>query len=197
MLWDNEHQLHSSLSKKNELERALQFGLHGTPEIKSAEKKKFLGVFREQVMAVITQQQVKEPIIYTEVIRALKDVRSARLIINGSLEREVTRKYRDLAEKMAKPYKVVYDPDTPRESAALVVASDQAINLATIDAENRQEKLLRLGLPAPLIQSAGKKVCQECVKRIRAADPEELINYKTLAWTDAIMGEHCPAHSED
>jgi uncharacterized protein YueI len=178
---------------KTELERTALSSLHGPPELKKQEKRKYLGVFRENVMIRLSMQQVKEPGVYPEVLQSLRDKRSAVLIANGMIDTAITKKYQALARKTGKSYKVVagdeYDPD-----AGIVVASRDAVNREKVEPENRTLRLRRLGATDRLIQSAGKKVCRRCLQQILAADPTEQINYKTIGLIDRIAGDTCPAH---
>jgi uncharacterized protein YueI len=183
-------------TNKSELEKALTAGIHGAPEIKKDEKRHYLGVFREQVIAILSTKQIKEAVIYPEIAQALKDKRSAKLIINGSINNCFTKKYQLLSKKSNKPYTVVADPDYA-ENTGLVIASNEAVDIEHVDIEDREGRLRKLGTPETLIQSAGKKVCAECLQQILKIDPREKINYDELTWIERIMGEDCPAHDKD
>jgi uncharacterized protein YueI len=183
-------------TNKSELEKALTAGIHGAPEIKKDEKRHYLGVFREQVIAILSTKQIKEAVIYPEIAQALKDKRSAKLIINGSINNCFTKKYQLLSQKLNKPYTVVADPDYA-ENTGLVIVSNEAVDIEHVDIEDREGRLRKLGTPETLIQSAGKKVCAECLQQILKIDPREKINYDELTWIERIMGEDCPAHDKD
>lgn len=181
--------------KKSELEQTLLAGIHGAPELKADEKRKYLGIFREQVMAFLTEKQVKEPGIYTQVLQALQDSSANLLILNGTVGAIFTEKYKALAEKFKRPVKVVvgteYSPDT-----GLVVASTSAVNFEKIEFEPRSARLGKLGLDEALINSAGKKICRDCLQKILSIAPSEQVNYHELGLLDRIMGDTCPAHED-
>lgn len=193
---DSEREAVQAFSNKSELEQVLTAGIHGAPELKKDEKRQYLGVFREQVLAILSTKQIKETVLYSEIAQALEDKRSAKLIINGGINNRFTKKYKLLARKLNKPYTVVSDPDYA-QTTGLVVASDEAVDIEEVSIEDRALRLRNLGVPDTLIQSTGKKVCAECLQHILNIDPQEKINYDELTWLDRITGEHCPAHAED
>lgn len=182
-------------NQKDALEQTLLAGLHGGPEIKPEEKQAYLGVFREQVIAFLTQEQVKEPAIYPEISEAMKHEKFQKLIINSQLAAHYTNKYQMLARKNQKAYTMVSDSGFA-QAAGLVVASGEAVDIENIAISDRQLRLKKLGVAEKLIASAGKKICGNCLKNILTLDPREAINYSELTWLDRITGERCPAHED-
>lgn len=180
----------------SELEQVLYNGIHGSPEIKKDEKQQFLGLFREQVIVLLSTKQVKETAIYPEIVQALKDRRSAKLIINGSIDILFRRKYQLLSKKLNIPFSVVFDPDYAK-STGLVIADDNAVNIHNVTIEERNIRLRNLGAWESLIQAAGRKICPDCLRQIITIDPHEEINYDELTWIERILGDHCPAHDKD
>lgn len=182
-------------NQKDALEQTLLAALHGGPEIKPEEKQAYLGVFREQVIAFLTQEQVKEPAIYPEISEAMKHEKFQKLIINSQLAAHYTNKYQMLARKNQKAYTMVSDSAFV-QAAGLVVASSEAVDIENIAISDRQLRLKKLGVAEKLIASAGKKICGNCLKSILTLDPQEAINYSELTWLDRITGERCPAHED-
>lgn len=182
-------------NQKDALEQTFLAGLHGGPEIKKEEKQAYLGVFREQVIAFLTQEQVKEAAIYPEISEAMKHDKFQKLLINSRLDAHYTNKYQILARKHQKAYTMVSDSGYA-QAAGLVVASSEAVNIENIAISNRQLRLKKLGASEKLIASAGKKICEHCLKNILAIDPREVINYSELTWLDRLMGERCPVHED-
>ena len=183
----------STWAQKDDLEQAIMVGIHGAVEFKHDEKVLYLGEFKENVLILLSQQQVTEVALYPEVIEALQDQRATKMIINGNVNISFTEKYKKLAEKMNKPYTVRGDSDFKGETALLVI-SDEAVEIQVIKVQNRSQRLIELGLSSALINSVGKKVCKECLKQILEADPKEAVNYNELTFLDRIGGESCPAH---
>jgi uncharacterized protein YueI len=192
---DDEREFLQVWHNKSELEQVLATGLHGPPEIKKDEKRQCLGVFREQVIALLKTKQIKEAAIYPEIGQALKDSRCSEMIINGGIDSCFIKKYQLLAKNMHKHYRIVSNPDYA-EQTALVIVSAEAVDIKNIEIEDRDIRLRRLGASDALIQAAGKKVCEDCLTQIIAIDPAENINYDELTWLDSIAGEHCPVHDK-
>ncbi|MDF2570991.1 MAG: hypothetical protein K0R55_2595 [Sporomusa sp.] len=182
-------------NQKSHLEQTITAGLHGIPEIKKEEKCTYLGVFREQVITYLTQNQVSEAAIYPEVKQALSYEKFHKMILNGNMEHHFINKYQLLAKKLQKAYTVIVTSDYD-EAAGLVVASTEAIELENIVVTDRTITLQKLGVPDKLIASAGKKVCKKCLNTIANIAPQEQINYSQLTWIDRLAGDHCPAHDD-
>ncbi|WP_378954374.1 DUF1694 domain-containing protein [Pelosinus sp. sgz500959] len=183
----------SNWARKDNIEQALMVGMHGITEFKHDEKVYYLGEFKENVIRLLSQQQVAEVVIYPEIIHALKDKRATKMIINGSISIRFIEKYEKLARKMHKPYIVRSEPEF-KGSTGLMVISDEAIETQIITVEDRSVRLKRLGMPSALINAVGKKVCKKCLQQILEVDPAEESNYNELTLLDRIGGEHCPAH---
>lgn len=181
------------MEKRNELEQALLIGIHGEPEVKHDERIYFLGEFKERIIKRLSISQVNEPIIYSEIRQALQDDKAVKLILNGNISSAVTGKYRELAAEMNKLCTVRSDSEFKGDTGLLVV-SNEAVSAGDISVEERTVRLKRLGMPLLLIQSAGKKVCDQCLHTISNIDKSELINYEELTWMDRLSGDTCPAH---
>lgn len=181
------------MEKNNELEQALLIGIHGEPEFKRDERIYFLGEFKERIIRKLSIAQVNESVIYFEIRQALQDEKAVKLILNGNISSSATGKYRELAIKMNKLCTVRSDSEFKGDTGLLVV-SDEDVNEEEINVEERTTRLRRLGMPLLLIQSAGKKVCDQCRHVISDIDKNELINYEELTWMDRFVGDTCPAH---
>ncbi len=181
--------------KKSEIERLIFSGLHGAPQPNADEKRRYLGLNREQVMAVLFDHQVKEPAIYIEVANAIKDPRAAIMILNGSIDVIFTAKYKTLAAAAGLHVTTVSGPEYS-PATGLVVASDAAVDLEIIECGSRSSRLRSFGISDALIKCAGKKVCRKCFGLIKSKVPAEAINYKQLNLIDSLTGEYCPAHGD-
>lgn len=180
---------------RSEIERVIISGLHGAPEFKSDEKRKYLGIYREQVMAILFDHQVKEPAIYTEVVDTIKDPRASIMVLNGSIESTFTEKYKTLADASHLHVMTVSGPEY-YPTTGLIVASDSAVDFDKIECRPRNARLRSLGISDALAKSAGKKVCRKCFRVIKLKAPSETINYKQLSLIDRLTGEACPAHGD-
>lgn len=183
----------SNWAKKDNIEQALMTGIHGVVEFKHDEKIYYLGEFKENVLRLLSQQQVAEAAIYPEVIDALQDKRAKKMIIDGNINISFIEKYKKIAGKVNKPYTVRSDPEF-KGATGLLVISDEAVDIQVITVEDRNQRLKGLGVPSDLIKSVGKKVCKDCLEQILEVDPKEVVNYHELTFLDRIGGEKCPAH---
>jgi len=177
--------------RHNELEQTILTGIYGQPEIKREERNRFLGEFRERVLKRLSKKQVAEPGIYPEVINALEDENAEKMVIHGDIPYNQARKYEKLAREMQKSCSIIHDPGFKGDTG-LVVVSSSAVDIENIDVEDRALKLKRLGVPEPLIHSAGRKVCKSCLDKIQKVDPGEASNYTMITFLDHLWGEHCP-----
>ncbi len=176
--------------EKSELEKALVTGFYGAPQLKPEERNQYLGTFRERIIKLLTKKQVVEPVIYSEILEALKDKRAVKLIINGEINSCFTDKYEKLAEGLQKPYTILHDPDLKGETG-LIVVSDDAVDIENIHVEDRETRLKKLGIPPELIHAAGEKICKDCFDKIVKAAPNEAGNYQLITFKDRFWGEEC------
>ncbi|MBA3924916.1 YueI family protein [Listeria rustica] len=102
-------------------------GIHGAKEINPAERKKYLGTFRERIEIQMSKQEVFQKYCTKELEQEMKDHPKAKLLLNGSISYEILRSYIMLAEKHKMPFSIVAreDDDTP---IGLVLAEDHEIN---------------------------------------------------------------------
>lgn len=177
---------------KSEQEKILSNSMHGSPELKYDEKIHYLGEFKERVIRFLTKKQIEEHSIYPEIIDALKDKRSVKMIINGSIASYFSGKYENLARELGKPCKVISNPKFKGE-VGLVIVGDDAVDIEEINVIDRETRLSKLGLPKALINAAGKKICSHCLEKVIYADPNEAINYKKLTRLDRFLGDSCEA----
>lgn len=180
-------------SGKSELERTLQAGIQGAPQLKKEETTHYLGEFRERVLRVLTRSQVGESILYPEIEEALSHPKAKLLVLHGDQMEQAVSKYQKLAE--SKGVAVTYRRDEGFSGdIGLVVASNQAVDAEGVEVEDRQERLLRKGLTEQLIRAAGQAVCKDCYARVRHAAPEELKHYRQMNPLSRLFGEKCPGH---
>lgn len=118
------------MSNKN-VDDILQQGIFGAKELKPAERKKYLGTFRERVVAVLTQGQIREKTIYRELIKRMKTYNESTLLLNADIDYEYLKKYVDAAVENKIPYKLVMNKESETE-IGLVLAVEDAIDLEDI-----------------------------------------------------------------
>lgn len=109
------------------LDDYLQQGMYGQKEIKPDERRKFLGTLRERVVIALTQAQVREENIFTEVEEPLKSNRDATLLLNGNIDYAHLSKYIKLASKYKAEYTIVTNKEHNSE-IGLVLAQEHAVD---------------------------------------------------------------------
>lgn len=109
------------------LDDYLQQGMYGQKEINPDERRKFLGTLRERVVIALTQAQVREENIFTEVEEALKSNRDATLLLNGNIDYAHLSKYIKLASKYNAEYTIVTNSEHNSE-IGLVLAHEYAVD---------------------------------------------------------------------
>ena len=179
------------MDSETKLEKVIEQGIYGPPELRREEKNKYLGVFRERILIALTKEQVEEPGVYPEVISALRDVRASKLVMRRDVDLIRARDYLDLAKKMKVAFKRVDLPGL-KGDIGLVIASSSGIDVPDILTKDRKSRLLELGLSKSLIQAVGKKICVNCWNKLATNYPEELVNYRRITWIDSITGTKCP-----
>ena len=128
----------------------IQQGIYGPRETKPDERRKFLGTIRERIVIALTQEQVREKGIYSEVEDAIKENRKARLYLNGNINYKVLTKYTKIASKYKVSYTFVTNNNHNSE-IGLVLAYDDAID--------KEEIYVKRANPNPVVQpqSSNKK----------------------------------------
>ena len=180
---------------KSKLEKIVEEGLYGKPEIKKEEKKRFLGEFEERVIRYLTYDQVVEPGTYPQILEAIKDSVAHKLIIDRRVENKRAQDYIELARENNLQFKRVDSPDF-KGDIALVVVSDREIDVENREVKNRQESLKSRGISDSIIKNAGKKLCDDCWQELKEKAPEELINYQKMSWLDKVTGNKCVCQQE-
>ncbi|KAB7672454.1 YueI family protein [Bacillus sp. B1-b2] len=109
------------------LDDYLQKGMYGAKETKPEERRKFLGSLRERVVIALTQAQVIEKKVYTEIEEAIKSNSGAKLYLNGHLDYSYLSKYMKVANQLKMEYTIVTNKDGDSE-IGLLIAYDHAID---------------------------------------------------------------------
>lgn len=183
----------SGFAAKSPLERSLQVGIHGAPELRREEKTHYLGEFRERVLRMLTRSQVGDPVVYPEIEAAIRDPRAAFLVVHSEISEKALGKYKKLAEQNGKPVTARSEPDFYEETG-LVVVSRSAVDAEQVEVESREDRLLKRGLPEQLIHAAGQAVCKDCYEKVQELAPEESKNYRLISPISRLFGENCPGH---
>ena len=175
---------------KSKLEKKVEEGLYGRPEIKKEEKNRFLGEFKERVIRYLDYKQVEEPGTYPEILEAIRHPQAKKLIIDRRVDDERARDYIALARENELQFKRVDSPKFEGQTG-LVVVSKQAVEIKNRKVMDRKERLQKLGISDRIIKNAGRKLCAACWQELEEKAPQELINYQKMNLLDKIGGTSC------
>jgi len=109
------------------LEDYLEKGIYGEKQIKPAEKKKFLGTFRERIIIALTKSQVMEKDVYPEVVHSIKKYSKATLLVNGDISYPAISKYIQIAKTNGISFSIVNN-HTSSTNIGLVLTLNEAID---------------------------------------------------------------------
>lgn len=123
------------MSKKSELEKTIAAGLHGAPELKPEEKRRFLGFFRERVIQAITFQQLRSKDGLNVMLEALKDRRAVELLIHQEA-RAAAMPLIVEARRRGVDFTIVSNPNFVGDIAAALVAA-HAVDVPVLYAESQ------------------------------------------------------------
>lgn len=118
---------------KSELERTIAAGIHGTPQLKIDEKRRFLGQFRERVIQALTFKQLSTSDGYKAIEAALRHPQAASLIIHNQA-RTAAMKYIAAAQKQGVNFTISNNPKFIGD-VALVVAATDAVDIPKLMCE--------------------------------------------------------------
>lgn len=105
----------------------LEKGMYGAKEINPAEKKKYLGTYRERVLVALTKEEVLSQQFLPELEKAILESPDSKLLLNGLLHYNSMRPYIKLAEKCKHEFSIVSRLEGETD-LYLVLACQKAIN---------------------------------------------------------------------
>lgn len=119
--------------KGDDLEKAVFVGVHGTPELRPDEKRRFLGFFRERVIEAVTVQQIRTKEGLQAMKKALQDPRGVELVIHQDVRSAAMPLILE-AQKKGLDFTIVGDPNFIGDVAVLLAAKD-AVDIPRLTSE--------------------------------------------------------------
>ncbi|NMA60521.1 MAG: YueI family protein [Firmicutes bacterium] len=120
-------------NQQDDLGRTLSAGIHGTPELRPDEKRRYLGFFRERVIQAVTYDQIRTKEGLGVMLEALKDKRGIELVIHQDA-RGAAMPLIVQAKRQGLDFTIVSNPNFIGEVAVVLVAKD-AVDVAQVWAE--------------------------------------------------------------
>ncbi|MCA0989126.1 YueI family protein [Guptibacillus algicola] len=111
-----------------EIKQALDAGIHGTPELKPAEKALYLTTFRERVYVALTKRQVAQKEVYSAVKNFMKQSDDLVLLLNGDLSYSMLSKYIKEASKASASFTIINDKETDTPLGLVLASKETAVN---------------------------------------------------------------------
>ncbi|MFW5981386.1 MAG: YueI family protein [bacterium] len=176
--------------KKSKLEEKVIEGLYGKKEFKKEERNNYLGEYEERVIRYLSKEQVLEKGTYPEILAAIRSPEADKLIIDRDIDIKAANDYIKLAKKNNLTFKRVDSPDF-KGDIALVVVSDDAVEVAEKKVLSRTERLQAKGISDKIIENPGASLCSKCWQDLAEKAPEELKNYKKISFIDKLTGTTC------
>lgn len=156
------------------------------------ERNQFLGIYKERVLVALTEEEVKERLIYPEVKKALEKVVATKMVLTRRVDMKYLKKYINLANMYKVDCKIV-DGLSYVGNISLVVSADDAVDIKRNPVvKSRLEIIKDRGMPLAYYEALGKKVSKRYLKIIKKLLPELLDQYKELTFFDRLCGEKCP-----
>lgn len=126
-----------SSKKSSELEKTVRTGIHGTPQLRPDEKRRFLGFFRERVIQAVTFDQLRNRDGLQVMTSALKDPRGVELVIHKKARAQAMPLIVE-ARKTGLDFTIVSNPNLVGNVAVLLVAKD-AVDVPLLYSEQDEE----------------------------------------------------------
>ena len=156
------------------------------------ERNQFLGIYKERVLVALTEEEVKERLIYPEVKKALEKIVATKMVLTRRVDMKYLKKYINLANMYKVDCKIV-DGLSYVGNISLVVSADDAVDIKRNPiVKSRLEIIKDRGMPLAYYDALGKKVSKRYLKIIKKLLPELLDQYKELTFFDKLCGEKCP-----
>ena len=118
---------------KNELEKTVAVGIHGAPELRPEEKRRYLGSFRERVIQAVTFEQLRTKAGLQVMVEALQDPRGVELLIHDAARGTAMPLIAE-ARRRGVDFTIVSNTDFVGDVAAALVAAD-AVDIPELYAE--------------------------------------------------------------
>lgn len=124
----------SNWNDKSELEKTVAAGIHGTPQLKAAERRRHLGFFRERIIQAVTFDQIKTRAGIAGINSALKDARADELVIHNKARMAAINCIAE-ARKAGVDFTITSDPKLIGD-IAVIVAAKTAVTVDGLLADN-------------------------------------------------------------
>ncbi|NMA83915.1 MAG: YueI family protein [Epulopiscium sp.] len=179
------------MQQEDKLQQYLQQGILGTPELKREERQQYLGQFRERVLKIMRQNELRDPRYIDGMIKAFDDPRAYRLYIRTDEQLQGTLEFSKLtraAQSKKLPFSFV-DRATYQGDIAIVLVAEDAVDEVGIEIKISD-------LPLAFYQHLGKTICKDCYEKIQKEFPVYEGKFKKAGFWQKLFGYQCPIEEE-
>ena len=172
------------MDEKNQLERYIDFALLGTPELKTAERRNWLGEFREKIVFALTSEQVQRDDALQLVEEKMKDHRVDALIVKGQVNQDIAGKLMTICQRTGKDYRSINRPDL-KGDIAMVLVSNDAVDI--------EEVLLDTSalLSDTFYHATSNKLCKKHMEELKKQYPQFENRFEEIGLLDKMIGTKC------
>ncbi len=121
------------------LQDYIENGLYGPKELNPAEKKKFLGTYRERVIVALNKNEVLSKNMIPELEKKILAYKDSKLLLNGSLGYSLLRPYIQLAEQNKHEFSIVSREEDDTD-IYLVLADKKEVNIEDVQLHAEQKE---------------------------------------------------------
>lgn len=122
----------------DELQKHLDHGRYGAPNLKPDEQRQYLGTFRERCLLSMTVAQMEQPELKKLLDQHLTAFAGYSLLINGAIPENLQSEYIQLASQHHFPFTIVTASEQyEAQSIGLLIVATEAVAVTDIDIEKQ------------------------------------------------------------
>ncbi|WP_088809603.1 MULTISPECIES: YueI family protein [Listeria] len=114
-------------------------GLYGPKELNPAEKKKYLGTYRERVIVALNKSEVLSKKMLPELEEKVLTYEGSKLLLNGALGYALLRPYIQIAERTKHEFSIVSREEEDTD-IYLVLADTKEVNIEDVHLHAEQKE---------------------------------------------------------
>ncbi|EIA19531.1 YueI family protein [Listeria fleischmannii] len=118
----------------------IENGIYGPKELNPAEKKKYLGTYRERVIVALDKSEVLSKKMLPELEQKIIAYKDSKLLLNGALGYSMLRPYIQIAERTKHEFSIVSRGESDTD-IYLVLADTKEVNIPDIHLHAEQKEV--------------------------------------------------------
>lgn len=157
------------------------------------QKARYLGEYRERIIAALNDDQILEDDLYPEIVEAMKDPRAKYMKMRRDLGLKFLKPYILEAEKLDFRYELI-DGLSYTGKIGLVIVTDQSLDNEEEEVviKDVDQDFLDVGLGYEFSKNQGKRICNNCYIKLEDKLPSYKEKFKKINFLDKLLGVKCP-----